>query len=280
MSNTTKSVAKLAVFGNPIAHSKSPVIHQAFAKQLGLAVEYTKILVPLDGFTKSVNDFFAAGGVGANVTLPFKQQAYELCQQLTQRAEVAAAVNTLWYDNGQLHGDNTDGIGLVTDMQVNLGWSLAGKRALILGAGGAVRGILQPLVTAGITDISVANRSWSRVKQLAVDMQQHDIAITPLTLNELVAPQDNSGYGLVINAISAGLSGDMPSLPTKLSTDDCCCYDLVYRDGGTPFIRAVAASGCRQTADGMGMLVEQAAASFERWLGKAPTTKQLIASLR
>lgn len=266
---------KFAVFGNPVAHSKSPIIHDAFARQFGLEIFYEKTLVPLTGFSAAIASFFATGGKGANVTLPFKEEAFALCMKVTRRAQMAGAVNTLWQEDGRLQGDNTDGVGLVTDMEKNHGWSLAGKKLLVLGAGGAVRGILGPLHEAGIADITVANRSLERVVQLAQDMKRQGVVIKPMALAEL-----NGSYGLVINAISAGIKGEMPALPEELLTPHTHCYDLVYGDALTPFLNWAKKQGCQQSADGLGMLVEQAAASFSRWLGKQPDTQAVIASLR
>lgn len=266
---------KLAVFGNPIAHSKSPLIHQAFAQQCGLQLSYERQLAPLDGFAASIKTFFDEGASGANVTLPFKEEAFSLCPQLTPRAAAAGAVNTLWQEHGVLHGDNTDGIGLVADMQQNLGWQLAGRRLLVLGAGGAVRGILQPLAEAGVVGITVANRTLARAQKLAADLALHGVMLTPVALAEL-----GGQYDLVINAISAGLAGDMPPLPAGLMSAQACCYDLVYGKDSTPFVRWAQQQGCAQTADGLGMLVEQAAASFRRWTGAQPSTQAVIAQLR
>lgn len=265
------------VFGNPIGHSKSPLIHQAFARQFDIPIDYQTRLVPPDDFANQVADFFAAGGEGANVTLPFKEEAFALCQQLSERARAAGAVNTLWQQGQTLCGDNTDGIGLVTDMQANLKWNLAARRLLVLGAGGAVRGILQPLFKAGVTDITVANRTFARAQTLADDMLEHGIAIKPLALAEL---NHGEPYDLVINAISAGLQDDMPELPTSLLAEGACCYDLLYANDATPFVRWAKEQGCKQHSDGLGMLVEQAAASFRQWLGRSPATLPVIELLR
>lgn len=267
---------KFAVFGNPIAHSKSPRIHQDFAASLGISLEYEKRLAPKNDFATSVANFFdKEGGCGANVTLPFKQEAFRLCDQLTERARAAGAVNTLWKQDEKLHGDNTDGIGLVTDMQTNQGWSLAGRKVLILGAGGAVRGILQPLHAAGLQQITVANRTPSKVTRLAADMQPLGIPFTPQPLAAI-----EGRYDLVINAISAGLHGEMPPLPDTLLTPQACCYDLLYADTDTPFLRWAKAHHAVACADGLGMLVEQAAASFTRWLSKTPDTHRVIQAMR
>lgn len=272
---TLTSPLQLVVIGNPIGHSRSPLIHHAFAKKLGLTVNYTRLEAPLDGFAASVEKFFEGGGRGANVTLPFKQQAFSLCDKLSDRAQVAGAVNTLWREDGILCGDNTDGFGLVRDMCLNQGWELAGRRLLVLGAGGAVRGILQPLYEAGITDICVANRTLARAQTLANDMQQHAIEIKPMALADI-----SGHYDLVINAISAGLKGDMPALPSALLNNASCCYDLVYGKTLTPFTQWAQHQGCHYVADGLGMLVEQAAASFERWTGQRPATAEVIEDLR
>lgn len=266
---------RFAVFGNPIAHSKSPIIHQAFAQSLDIELVYERRLAPVDGFAQSVESFFAEKGIGANVTLPFKEQAFDLCQVTTQRAKVAGAVNTLWQQEGVLHGDNTDGLGLVKDMTANLGWQLSGKHMLILGAGGAVRGIIEPLVAAGIASITVANRTLERAQHLANDMAAHKIAID---VTELAAIKGQ--YDVVINAISAGLKGEMPPLPSSLVSQNGYCYDLLYANGDTPFIAWAKQQGIKHTADGLGMLVEQAAASFNQWLAASPQTLPVIRLLK
>lgn len=264
-----------AVFGNPVAHSRSPVIHQAFARQFDVSLDYQKRLAPLDGFRQAVEQFFAEGGSGANVTLPFKEEAFRLCRVTTQRAKTAGAVNTLWQIDGELHGDNTDGIGLVRDMTVNLGWQLQGKSVLILGAGGAVRGIIDPLAEAGVAQITVANRTLERARTLAADMQLHGRPVNVMPLDRLSGQHD-----IIINAISAGLQGDVPDLPGDLGHENSGCYDLLYGTATTPFVRWAEQQGYRNRADGLGMLVEQAAASFERWLALTPSTSRVIQGLR
>lgn len=273
-------MARYAVFGNPIAHSKSPQIHQAFAAQRGETLVYERIAAPLDGFAAAVADFFAHGGAGANVTVPFKEQAFALCAERTARAELAGAVNTLWQQDGQLHGDNTDGAGLLADIRDNLHWPVANRRVLILGAGGAVRGVLGPLLAAAPASLMIANRTPEKAHALA------DLAKQYKTANHNTPPVAGCGYDqlhgeydLVINGTSAGLSGAMPDLPDTLLTASGQAYDMVYGSEPTAFLRWAAAHGAA-TADGLGMLVEQAAEAFTQWHGWRPTTPPVITTLR
>lgn len=264
---------RFAVFGNPVAHSRSPQIHIAFAAQREQSLSYERIEAPLDDFAGSVAAFFAAHGRGANVTVPFKEQAFALCSEVTERARQAGAVNTLWQENGQLHGDNTDGAGLVTDILQNLDWSLAGRRVLLLGAGGAVRGVIGALQSMAPASVTVANRTVARAQALA-EMFNNRGEISACGFSDLTGHFD-----LVINATSASLAGDMPPLPAGLVDSSSQCYDMMYGDEPTPFLRWASAQGAA-TADGLGMLVEQAAEAFLVWHGWRPVTAGLIASLR
>ncbi len=267
---------RYAVFGNPIKHSKSPLIHAAFAEQTGQAMEYRAQRVEPGHFAEAVQGFFAGGGRGLNITLPFKTEAFELAQVLSPRAQRAGAVNTLMrLDDGQLFGDNTDGAGLVRDLDVNLGWRIAGRRVLVLGAGGAVRGVLEPLLALGPGLLVVANRTVSR----ALDLAREFADLGPVRGCSFEALNGNH-YDLVINATSAGLDGELPPLPAHLLSEHACCYDMLYGNEPTLFMRWAAGHTAWAVADGLGMLVEQAAESFALWRGVRPLTAPVIESLR
>jgi shikimate dehydrogenase len=260
---------RYAVFGHPIAHSKSPQIHAAFARQTGQDMTYEAILAPLDGFAESVAAFAAAGGRGANVTVPFKEDAYKLAHRLSPRAQRAGAVNTLLFDDGIL-GDNTDGAGLVADLTRNLGCALAGKRILLVGAGGAARGVIEPLLDQSPAEFVIANRTVSRAQELAGLFGRGVVACG---FDAVDAPFD-----LVINATAASLAGALPPLSPRIFTTGTLAYDMMYgRD--TPFLAFARAHGAT-TADGLGMLVEQAAEAFYLWRGVRPDTAPVIAHLR
>lgn len=260
---------RYAVFGHPIAHSKSPQIHTAFARQTGQDMSYEAILAPLDGFAASLSAFIGTGGRGANVTVPFKQQAYKLAAQLSPRAERAGAVNTLVFDDGIL-GDNTDGAGLVADLTRNLHCPLAGRRILLLGAGGAARGVIDPLLEQQPAALVIANRTVSRAQELA-DLFKHGIRACGF---------ESAGgpYDVIINATAASLAGELPPLSPRIFTTDTFAYDMMY-GSDTPFL-AFARSQGATIADGLGMLVEQAAEAFYVWRGVRPDTAPVIASLR
>lgn len=264
---------RFAVFGNPIAHSRSPQIHEAFAAQRGEQLVYERILAPLDDFAGSVKTFFANGGIGANVTVPFKEEAFALCDQLTPRARLAGAVNTLWQESGALWGDNTDGAGLVTDLRHNLQWPLKDQHILVLGAGGAVRGVLGPLLAEQPAALRIANRTASKARDLALLFAGHGVPVFGSGLENLTGPWD-----LIINASSAGLSGDAPDLPAHLIGPQTRCYDMIY--GDTPFLRWATAHHCQAHADGLGMLIEQAAEAFQRWHGWRPDTAPVMDQMR
>lgn len=262
---------RYAVFGHPIAHSRSPQIHAAFARQSGQDLVYEAILAPLDGFAARVADFVAAGGRGANVTVPFKAEAYALATQLAPRAARAGAVNTLSFDGADIVGDNTDGAGLVADLSRNLHCTLADKRILLLGAGGAARGVIEPLLEQRPATLVIANRTVSRAQDLAdlfgkgVSACGFDAAITP--------------FDVVINATAASLAGELPPLSPHIFAADALAYDMMYgRD--TPFLNFARTHGASATSDGLGMLVEQAAEAFFVWRGVRPETAAVIAALR
>lgn len=264
-----------AVFGNPINHSKSPAIHRQFAEQTGQDLHYAKQLVAEDAFVKTAQAFFDEGGKGLNVTVPFKVEAFQFAQKLTPRAQRAGAVNTLAMQaNGTVLGDNTDGIGMVHDMH-NLGWELQGKRILIVGAGGAVRGIMQPVLAEHPTQVVIANRTASKAEELAAHF--HDLGdVQALSFEQLVGQR----FDVVINGTSASLSGDLPPLPNGLLNPNACCYDLMYGAEPTVFLKWAAEQGAVNLADGLGMLVGQAAEAFYLWRQIRPEVVPVITALR
>ncbi len=261
---------RYAVFGHPIAHSKSPQIHAAFARQSGQDMHYEAILAPLDDFAGSIAEFIAAGGRGANVTVPFKEEAFRLVNRLSARAQHAGAVNTLTFDSGNIAGDNTDGAGLVADLTRNLSCVLAGKRILLLGAGGAARGVIEPLLDQQPAELVIANRTVSRAQEL-VELFGHGIRACSFDAAD-------TPFDIIINATAASLAGDLPPLSPRVFTQDTLAYDMMYgRD--TPFLDFARTHEAR-TADGLGMLVEQAAEAFYLWRGVRPDTAPVITSLR
>jgi len=267
---------RYAVFGNPIKHSKSPLIHAMFAQQCSQQMLYRAVRVELDGFAQAASNFFNGGGVGLNVTVPFKREAFEFANRLSERAARAGAVNTLTRaPDGVIEGDNTDGIGLVRDLIANLGWAVQGLRVLLIGAGGAARGVLEPLLRECPQGLLVVNRTGGRAAQLAVEFA--DVGPLEGGAYDLIGARQ---FDLVINATSAGLSGDMPELPGSLLTERSCCYDMVYGSEPTPFMRWSAFHAAWAVADGLGMLVEQAAESFYIWRGVRPETGPVINELR
>ena len=271
---------RYAVIGNPIAHSKSPRIHGLFAEQTGEPVSYEALLAPVDDFANSVDNFRAHGGCGMNVTVPFKQDAWAYADQHSERAKTAGAVNTLIFQpDGQCLGDNTDGVGLVNDLVNNHRLNLKDSRILLLGAGGAVRGVLQPLLDAGPAQLLIANRTAQR----AVDLAESFSAFGPVYgcgLDQLKDQVTANGFDLVINGTSASLQGKLPPLPDKLLAANATVYDMMYSAEPTAFVVWGNENGAAQSLDGLGMLVEQAAESFYLWRGVRPDTKPVIASLR
>ena len=263
-----------AVFGHPIAHSKSPYIHAAFARQTGQALLYTAIDAPREGFRDAVMQFRAQGGKGANVTVPFKEEAFRLATITFARARLAQAVNTLRFDGAEIYGDNTDGAGLVQDLTANLGVVLAGSRILLLGAGGAARGAIPALLAQGPARLTIANRTPARAEDLAREFA----ALGPAAASAFgtLAPE----YDLVINATSASLAGDLPPLPEDLFKEGSLAYDMMYGSHDTPFMQYARQHGASRVQDGLGMLVEQAASAFELWRGIHPDTAPVLAELR
>lgn len=264
-----------AVVGNPISHSKSPLIHSLFAAQTGQAMEYTAIQAPLEGFEETVRDFFRRGGKGLNVTLPFKARAWQMADQRAPRAERAGAVNTLLLDaRGRLCGDNTDGVGLVHDLRVNHDIVLAGRRILVLGAGGAVRGVLGSLIDAEPASILIANRTLAKAQELV------RLFAGPVPLQACSFEGLTQTFDLIINGTSASLQGDLPPLNPDLVDERTLCYDMMYSFDLTPFNRWALHQGAARAIDGLGMLVEQAAEAFFLWRGLRPDTAPVLRELR
>jgi len=262
---------RYAVFGNPIAHSKSPEIHARFAAQTGQDMQYERLLAPLDGFAASVHEFMRLGGKGANVTVPFKLEAYALATGLSERARAAGAVNTLSFNDGAIFGDNTDGIGLVTDIVANAGLAIAGRRVLLVGAGGAARGAVLPLLEQGPAQLVVANRTAARAQELAAQFGGRLLASA---FDDL-----HGAFDLVINATSASLAGAVPPLAPALFGAHTLAYDMMYGKEPTAFMRYAAQQGAA-VRDGLGMLVEQAAEAFFIWRGVRPATPPVFEALR
>jgi len=271
----TIQIDQYAVMGNPIAHSKSPRIHTLFAAQTGQNLEYRAILVEASGFAAAARAFQEAGGKGMNVTVPFKQDAWVFADLLSVRADRAGAVNTLIFEPGAVRGDNTDGPGLVRDLAINHGYRLAGRRILVLGAGGAARGVLQPLLAEQPAQLVIANRTASKALELA--LRFGDLGtVSGCGFAELVGRR----FDLIINATAAGLNDTVPPLPEGVLAPDGWCYDLMYDSEPTAFVRWGREHGAVRSLDGLGMLVEQAAESFHLWRGVWPETKPVIAALR
>lgn len=264
---------RYAVIGHPVAHSKSPQIHAAFAAQAGIALTYEKVESPLDGFLKTIDRLRGDGFSGANVTLPFKVDAFRLAMERTLRAEAAEAVNTLTFDAANIRGDTTDGVGLVRDIESRCGRALKDQRVLIVGAGGAARGAVGPLLAAGPVKLAIANRTLARALDI-VQLFADTGPVSALTLGEL--PQHQ--FDVVINATSASLADALPLVPSGVFAPGALAYDMVYGKGQTPFLQLAAGAGAR-TADGLGMLVEQAAEAFHVWHGVRPDTAPVYRQL-
>lgn len=262
---------RYAVIGQPISHSKSPLIHGLFAQATGQDIEYTAIEAPLDGFAATVQAFRASGGRGMNVTLPFKLQAFDLATDPMESARLAGAVNALKFDDERILAQNFDGLGLVNDIQRNLGVALAGKRVLICGAGGATRGAILPIAQQGPACIAIANRTAEK----ALGLKRDFAACANLQAGGFDALAGES-FDVVLNATSTGLSQAQLPLPVGLFAPGALAYELVYGKGLTPFLKQAQAAGVSRLADGVGMLVEQAAEAFEWWRGVRPDTRPVI----
>ena len=265
---------RYVVMGNPVSHSLSPAIHAAFARATGEEVEYDRLLIPPAGFREHASRFFDEGGRGANVTLPFKVDAFEWADVRSDRAQVAGAANFLAARDGRMFADNTDGAGLVRDLAANNGVRLADARLLVLGAGGATRGILAPLIAAKVAHIVVANRTAARAMELAARFREHG-GVEGVGLDAI--PRDR--YDVVLNATSTSTRGEELVLPPHALPHGAFAYDLAYGPGARAFVERAKAAGMR-ASDGLGMLVEQAAESFELWRGKRPSTAPVLVELR
>jgi shikimate dehydrogenase len=270
-SNTKPAPDRYALVGHPVAHSRSPLIHTVFARQTGQRLTYELIDATPEGFETAVRGFGAAGGKGLNVTVPHKQAAFALCEKVSEAAKVAGAVNTISIEGGSLSGHNTDGIGLVRDITVNLRQVLAGKRIVVLGAGGAARGIVGPLLNEKPAELTIANRTKERADEIAAAFGGTVLAAREFEDLTLVRPFD-----VVINATSAGLKGEPPPFPSAIVGPRSFCYDLVYGSSDTPFVVWAKAQSAARAVHGWGMLVEQAAESFAIWRGVRPDTKPLL----
>ncbi|MES9905418.1 MAG: shikimate dehydrogenase [Sedimenticola sp.] len=267
---------RYAVIGNPIEHSKSPLIHRAFAEQTGEALEYARLLGEPGRFEENVRDFFHQGGCGLNVTVPFKEEAWRLADERSERAATAGAVNTLiLLDSGHIHGDNTDGAGLVRDLSDNHGYILSGSRILLLGAGGASKGVVRPLLESSPAQLVIANRTRTKALDLANDLATVG-AVEGCGLDQLAGRR----FDLIINGTAAGLKGEVPPIPDDLLAPDGWVYDMMYGSEPTAFVRWGLAHGAVRALDGLGMLVEQAAESFYLWRGVRPETGAVIEGLR
>ncbi len=265
---------RYAIIGNPVAHSLSPEIHPLFAKQTGQELSYERVLAPLDGFAETVATFRAGGARGCNVTVPFKVEAFQLATAHSARALQAGAANTLRFDSDGVYADNTDGIGLVTDLESNLGVNLAGRRILLLGAGGAARGVLGPLLARRPLQIVLVNRTAAKAEALAREFADGG-PVSAATFEALAGAQ----FDIVINSTSASLDNASLPLPASVFAKDSLAYEMLYGKGQTPFMALAQSAGAR-TADGLGMLIEQAAEAFLVWRGVRPATAAVLAALK
>lgn len=267
--------SRFAVFGQPIAHSLSPRIHRRFGELCGIALEYQAIEIAPDEFAVRLASFHGSGLAGANVTLPLKEQAARECRELTEAARLGGAVNTLIRRPGGWLGDNTDGVGLVADLH-RIGVRLDGARVLLLGAGGAARGVIPALFAAGVGALMLVNRTVSRAEALA-----HDLGVCgPIITCGFDELSGSGTFDLIINATSAARGGALPALPASLASRETTSYDLSYGSTAAPFLSWAADAGAARVADGLGMLVEQAAEAFQRWHGVRPPTDEVLAQLR
>lgn len=267
---------RYAVFGHPITHSKSPLIHRLFAEQTGESLSYEALSAPVDGFAEALRTFRAEGAKGCNVTVPFKQDAWQLADVRSDYAERAGAVNTLQFrDDGKVYGANTDGVGIVRDLQQNQGIELAGKRILLLGAGGAVRGVLQPLLETHPDALFIANRTAVKAEALANDFG----ALGAIQGGGFEALAGQEAFDVIINGTAASLQGEVPPVAAHCVTPQSYCYDMMYAAEPTAFVAWGRQHGA-QAVDGLGMLVEQAAESFYIWRGIRPETQPVLSALR
>lgn len=263
-----------AVIGNPISHSKSPEIHTQFAKQTKQNLYYKSLLAPLHAFNITIDTFLHEGGKGANITVPFKIQAYTLAHILTERAKLAGAVNTLKFEHKTIIGDNTDGIGLILDIEKNLGISLINKRILLLGAGGAARGVLLPLLQQKISTLTLCNRSYMKALKLVKQFSKY---------GHIIASEYSKvcgTYDIIINATSANLTKEIPPISNNIFSGVSLVYDMMYGNCPTIFMKYAAQHGAIVVRDGLGMLIEQAAETFFLWRGIRPKTAEILTMLR
>jgi shikimate dehydrogenase len=267
---------RYAVIGNPIVQSKSPLIHSAFAQVTGQDIDYGKLLGPLGEFAATVDAFRASGGRGMNVTAPFKLNAFAYATDLAPSAQMAGAVNAMKFEGDKVYAENFDGVGLVRDVVHNLGCPLQGRRVLILGAGGATRGALLPLLAEQPAELVIVNRTVTKAHELAVLAQQHQ---TGQVQGLGYADLQGQAFDVVLNATSSSLTAELPPLPVSVFAPGCLAYDLTYGKGLTPFLKLAQQAGVTQVADGVGMLAEQAAEAFAWWRGVRPDTSSVIAQL-
>jgi shikimate dehydrogenase len=269
-------VDRYAVVGNPVAHSLSPQIHASFAAQTGQELSYEAIEIPLDSFANGIRDLQQKGFSGVNVTVPFKREAWELCDHLSTRAQDAGAVNTLSFmPDGNIAGDNTDGVGLTRDLVENLGVAIERQEILLLGAGGAVRGTLGPILALSPGSLTIVNRTPQKAVALAQDFEKFG-EIQALAYASL----GSASYDLIINGTAAGLSNQVPPVPDSVLGENSVCYDMMYNiSSATAFVDWASSRGVKQAFDGRGMLVEQAAEAFHVWRGIRPHTAEIIKSL-
>jgi shikimate dehydrogenase len=269
---------RYAVIGNPVAHSKSPQIHAAFARQTGDAVEFSRLLAPLDGFDAAVRQFVGKDGKGLSVTLPFKREALAIASHTSERARRAGAANFLRFDAGDIHADNSDGVGFLRDLMRNLAFNLEGANVLLIGAGGAARSVLSPLLEALPASLCVVNRSPDKARALVDEF-------TPIAGSAALngggpADVEKRRYDLVVNATAASIAGEAPVLPENIFARDALAYDLMYAEQATPFMRLALGRGAARVSDGLGMLVEQAGEAYFLWRGTRPETARVLEALR
>jgi shikimate dehydrogenase len=269
---------RYAVIGNPIEQSKSPLIHTAFAESAGQDLEYTKLLAPLGGFVQTVDAFRAAGGRGMNVTAPFKLDAFAYATDLAPSARMAGAVNAMKFEGDKVYAENFDGVGLVRDVVHNLGCPLQGRRVLVLGAGGATRGALLPILTQSPSEVVIVNRTVSKALELVDLAGKHQSGSVPVR-GLGYADLGTQAFDVVFNATSASLTAELPPLSVSAFAPACLAYELAYGKGLTPFLKLAQQAGVKQLADGVGMLAEQAAEAFKWWRGVRPDTAAVIQTL-
>lgn len=266
---------RYAVIGNPIEQSKSPLIHTTFAQVTGQDIDYVKLLGPMGGFAQAVDAFRAAGGRGLNVTAPFKLDAFAYATDLAPSAQMAGAVNAMKFEGDKVYAENFDGVGLVRDLVHNLACHLQGRRVLILGAGGATRGALLPVLAQEPAELVIVNRTVAKAQELVTLANQHQTGTVPVCGLAYEALQGQA-FDVVLNATSSSLTAELPPLPSSVFAPGCLAYDLTYGKGLTPFLKLAQQVGVTRLADGVGMLAEQAAEAFEWWRGVRPDTKAVI----